>query len=70
VNVQVLADPAGRLVWASPALPGARHDLGAARAPNSTSSASALGIEHGIDAASDPALARAGRSGTRPLRAG
>jgi hypothetical protein len=28
---QVLADPAGRLVWASSALPGARHDLGAAR---------------------------------------
>jgi DDE superfamily endonuclease/Helix-turn-helix of DDE superfamily endonuclease len=32
VNVQVLADPAGRLVWASPALPGATHDLTAARA--------------------------------------
>ena len=31
VNVQVLADPNGRLIWASPALPGARHDLGAAR---------------------------------------
>jgi hypothetical protein len=31
VNVQVLADPAGRLVWASPALPGAIHDLHAAR---------------------------------------
>lgn len=31
VNVQVIADPAGRLVWASPALPGARHDAGAAR---------------------------------------
>ncbi|MBB2747096.1 UNVERIFIED_ORG: hypothetical protein FHR35_006975 [Microbispora rosea subsp. rosea] len=31
VNVQVLADPAGRLVWASPALPGAVHDLTAAR---------------------------------------
>jgi hypothetical protein len=31
LNVQVIADPAGRLVWASPALPGARHDLGAAR---------------------------------------
>jgi hypothetical protein len=31
VNVQVLADPAGRLVWASPALPGAVHDLAAAR---------------------------------------
>jgi hypothetical protein len=31
VNVQVLADPAGRLVWASPALPGSTHDLTAAR---------------------------------------
>ena len=30
VNVQVLADPVGRLIWASPALPGARHDMGAA----------------------------------------
>jgi DDE superfamily endonuclease len=32
VNVQVIADAAGRLVWASPALPGAVHDLSAARA--------------------------------------
>lgn len=31
LNVQVLADPAGRLIWVSPALPGARHDMGAAR---------------------------------------
>ncbi|WP_188194906.1 transposase family protein [Nonomuraea sp. SYSU D8015] len=31
VNVQILADPLGRLVWASPALPGATHDLTAAR---------------------------------------
>ena len=31
MNVQVIADPAGRLVWASPALPGARHDMGAVR---------------------------------------
>jgi hypothetical protein len=31
VNVQVLADPAGRLVWASPALPGSTHDVTAAR---------------------------------------
>jgi hypothetical protein len=30
VNVQVIADPSGRLIWASPALPGARHDAGAA----------------------------------------
>jgi len=29
--VQVIADPAGRLVWASPALPGGVHDLTAAR---------------------------------------
>lgn len=31
MNVQVLADPAGRLLWASPALPGAVHDIKAAR---------------------------------------
>src|SRR5690606_17558839 len=31
VNVQVIADPAGQLVWASPALPGAVHDLTATR---------------------------------------
>jgi hypothetical protein len=31
VNVQVIADAAGRLVWASAALPGATHDLTAAR---------------------------------------
>jgi hypothetical protein len=31
LNVQVISDPAGRLIWASPALPGARHDAGAAR---------------------------------------
>lgn len=31
MNLQVLADPVGRLVWASPALPGAVHDVTAAR---------------------------------------
>ncbi|MGW3389503.1 IS5 family transposase [Streptomyces cinereoruber] len=31
MNVQVLADPHGRLLWASPALPGAVHDIRAAR---------------------------------------
>jgi hypothetical protein len=30
VNVQVIADPVGQLIWASPAIPGARHDAGAA----------------------------------------
>ncbi|MFK0100172.1 transposase family protein [Streptomyces sp. NPDC091040] len=31
MNVQVLTDPSGRLLWASPALPGSAHDLTAAR---------------------------------------
>ncbi|PJE97175.1 IS5/IS1182 family transposase [Streptomyces carminius] len=31
MNVQILADPAGRLLWSSPALPGAVHDVRAAR---------------------------------------
>ncbi|GAU71487.1 Clp family protein [Streptomyces sp. NBRC 110611] len=31
MNVQVLADPFGRLLWASTALPGAVHDVRAAR---------------------------------------
>lgn len=31
LNVQVVADPIGRLVGISPPLPGARHDMGAAR---------------------------------------
>lgn len=31
MNVQVLTDPFGRLLWASPALPGTTHDLIAAR---------------------------------------
>jgi hypothetical protein len=46
LNVQVLADPAGSLIWVSPALPGARHDMGAAR-------------EHGIIDAINPAGVRA-----------
>lgn len=32
VNVQVVADPTGSLLWISPALPGRTHDLTAARA--------------------------------------
>ncbi|MFF5161362.1 IS5 family transposase [Streptomyces sp. NPDC000348] len=31
MNVQILADPFGRLLWASPPLPGAVHDIRAAR---------------------------------------
>jgi hypothetical protein len=32
VNAQVVTDPAGRLKWISPAMPGSTHDLSAARA--------------------------------------
>ncbi|MGW0457389.1 transposase family protein [Streptomyces tendae] len=32
VNVQIVADPVGKLLWISPALPGRTHDLTAARA--------------------------------------
>lgn len=31
VNVQVIADPTGRMIWASPAVPGATNDIKAAR---------------------------------------
>jgi hypothetical protein len=65
--VQVIADPVGRLIWVSPPLPGARHDMGAAR-------------EHGVidalNAAEVPALAdtptrvAAQRSASRNDRAG
>lgn len=44
MNVQVLADPAGRLVWASPALPGAVHDLGAARIVGLIDALTATGV--------------------------
>jgi hypothetical protein len=55
--VQVLADPAGRLIWASPTLPGSRHDIGAAR-------------EHGlldaVDTAEVSAVADTGYQGAGP----
>ena len=57
LNVQVLGDPAGRLVWISPTLPGARHDIAAAR-------------EHGIldalHAAEVRAVADTGYQGAGP----
>lgn len=45
VNVQVIADPAGRLIWASPALPGARHDMGAAREYGILDALTAAGVK-------------------------
>ena len=57
LNVQVIADPSGRLIWVSPPLPGARHDIAAAR-------------EHGILDAFDTsvvqALADTGYQGAGP----
>jgi hypothetical protein len=41
VNVQVVTDLDGRLLWLSPALPGRTHDLTAARPTGSYGSASA-----------------------------
>jgi hypothetical protein len=51
VNVQVIADPAGRLIWASPALPGARHDAGAAREHGIPDALGAVGITAYADSA-------------------
>jgi hypothetical protein len=40
LNVQVIADPAGRLILVSPVLPGARHDMGL---PTNTGSSTPMG---------------------------
>lgn len=50
-NVQVLADPAGRLIWTSPALPGARHDMGAAREHGLLDALEAAGVRVIADSA-------------------
>jgi len=57
VNVQVIADPAGRLIWACPALPGSRHDIAAAREH---------GILDAIDTAELSTLADTGYQGAGP----
>lgn len=64
MNVQVLADPLGRLVWASPALPGSTHDLTAARTHNIID---ALGDE-GLRCWADKAYQGAGRHVRVPFR--
>lgn len=51
MNVQVLADPAGRLIWASDALPGATHDLAAARIHDVPAALTANGIKCWADKA-------------------
>jgi hypothetical protein len=57
LNVQAIADPIGRLVWISPPLPGARHDMGAARED---------GIIDAITDAEIPAIADTAYQGAGP----
>lgn len=45
MNVQVIADLLGRLLWASPALPGAVHDVRAAREHSITDALTAADIK-------------------------
>ncbi|MFF8963187.1 IS5 family transposase [Streptomyces globisporus] len=45
MNVQVITDPAGRLLWASPALPGAVHDIKAARSHGILDALEEAGVE-------------------------
>jgi hypothetical protein len=54
LNVQVLSDPAGRLIWASPALPGSIHDVKAARRH---------GLVHALTGYDVPVLADRGYQG-------
>jgi hypothetical protein len=64
LNVQVIADPIGRPVWISPPLPGARHDLGAAREHGIIDALTT----HGIPAAADTAYQGAGPTVAVPQR--
>ena len=51
MNVQVIADPAGRLIWASDVLPGAVHDLTAARTQGIPAALAADGVKCWADKA-------------------
>ncbi len=51
MNVQILTDPIGRLLWASPALPGAVHDVRAAREHGVVDALATTGIKCWADKA-------------------
>lgn len=51
MNVQVLTDPFGRLLWASAALPGATHDVTAARRHGIIDALAATGVKCWADKA-------------------
>ncbi|MFD3876731.1 transposase family protein [Streptomyces microflavus] len=64
VNVQVIADPAGKLLWISPALPGRTHDLTAAR----THRIIRICERQGVPILADRAYIGAGPWVTTPIR--
>ncbi|MFF2407661.1 transposase family protein [Streptomyces sp. NPDC058092] len=64
MNVQVITDPAGRLIWASDALPGATHDLTAARIHGIPAALATVGVK----CWADKAYQGAGPSIRVPLR--
>ncbi|MBB4984234.1 hypothetical protein GGE06_005180 [Streptomyces sp. SFB5A] len=64
VNVQVVADPAGKLLWISPALPGRTHDLTAAR----THRIIQICERQGVPVLADRAYIGAGPWATTPIR--
>jgi hypothetical protein len=64
LNVQVIGDPAGRLVWISPPLPVTRQDMGAAREHGIIA---ALTV-HDIPAVADTAYQGGGPTVTVPQR--
>jgi hypothetical protein len=64
VNVQLVTDPCGRLLWISPALPGRAHDLTAAR----THRIIRICARQGVPVLADRAYMGAGPWVTTPLR--
>ncbi|WP_193475489.1 transposase family protein, partial [Streptomyces griseomycini] len=64
VNVQVIADPTGKLLWISPALPGRTHDLTAAR----THRIIRICERQGVPVLADRACTGAGPWVTTPIR--
>ncbi|GGU12275.1 hypothetical protein GCM10010272_66890 [Streptomyces lateritius] len=64
MNVQVVADPAGNLLWISPALPGRTHDLTAAR----THRIIRICERQGVPILADRAYIGAGPWVTTPIR--
>ncbi|GAA2500597.1 hypothetical protein Ahu01nite_078470 [Winogradskya humida] len=68
VNVQVIADPAGRLVWASVALPGSTHDLSAARTHTIINASTSANVMTFADKASSRSCAAAHAAPLRSCR--